>query len=652
MELKQGTLLKGGQYRIVKMLGQGGFGITYLAMTKVSMGGNLSQLEVEIPMALKEFFVKENCLRNDDSTSVSVPNEGSRAKVDVYRKKFVKEAQNIAALNHPNIVHVTDVFEENNTVYYAMQFLKGGSLREVVVKNGPLKEEKALKYITSIAAALDYMHTEKKMCHLDIKPGNIMLDDKDNALLIDFGISKKYDASGSQSTDTPVGVTVGYAPNEQYQGMLKDFSPVTDVYSLGATLYYLITGKVPPDAATVLDSGLGDKPEMMSENTWLVINKAMQPIRRDRIPSMKLFSQYLNEGMPQPEITDPMPTSSQQQPQPQQPQAQPAAAGQPAPQPQPRRTPQQQPKPQMQAKPVPVDEDVVIVEDNDNKPQPQPQAQPKPQAKQPVQSQSQPQQPAQPVKPQQPAQRQQTQPQAKVQPQRPQQPSGKPQQPVGKPQQSVGKPQPKPEKVQPAVQKQQTPTKQQPVAKQPTQAKSQPASVTKPAALAQQPPKKNNTVKIIVIGIVAALLVVGIIFAISALGGSEEKKVEVKTEKVENYSYKDAEHNIAYSFTGTLKDGKPTGKGSCKYDDGRVYHGAFVEGLRQDSAAHLLMGNGDEFEGSFEADHFKRGTYKIKADKTYFEGDYKDDKPYNGFWYNAAGVKFVEVKDGEEKRLL
>ena len=629
MELKQGTLLKGGQYRIVKMLGQGGFGITYLAMTKVSMGGNLSQLEVEIPMALKEFFVKENCLRNDDSTSVSVPNEGSRAKVDVYRKKFVKEAQNIAALNHPNIVHVTDVFEENNTVYYAMQFLKGGSLREVVVKNGPLKEEKALKYITSIAAALDYMHTEKKMCHLDIKPGNIMLDDKDNALLIDFGISKKYDASGSQSTDTPVGVTVGYAPNEQYQGMLKDFSPVTDVYSLGATLYYLITGKVPPDAATVLDSGLGDKPEMMSENTWLVINKAMQPIRRDRIPSMKLFSQYLNEGMPQPEITDPMPTSAQQQPQPQQPQAQPAAAGQPAPQPQPQRTPQQQPKPQMQAKPVPVDEDVVIVEDNESKPQPQqPQPQSKPQTQpQPQQPKSQQQpkakQPAQPVKQQQATQRpQQSQPQAKAQPQRPQQPVKKVQQPAGKPQQTVGKPQPKLEKAQ-------------------------------PAALAQQPPKKNNTVKIIVIGIVAALLVVGIIVGITMMGGDKDvKKYEAKTEKVENYTYKDAERNISYSFTGTLKDGKPTGKGSCKYDDGRVYHGAFVEGLRQDSAAHLLMGNGDEFEGSFEADHFKHGTYKIKADKTYFEGDYKDDRPYNGFWYNAAGVKFVEVKDGEEKRLL
>ena len=629
MELKQGTLLKGGQYRIVKMLGQGGFGITYLAMTKVSMGGNLSQLEVEIPMALKEFFVKENCLRNDDSTSVSVPNEGSRAKVDVYRKKFVKEAQNIAALNHPNIVHVTDVFEENNTVYYAMQFLKGGSLREVVVKNGPLKEEKALKYITSIAAALDYMHTEKKMCHLDIKPGNIMLDDKDNALLIDFGISKKYDASGSQSTDTPVGVTVGYAPNEQYQGMLKDFSPVTDVYSLGATLYYLITGKVPPDAATVLDSGLGDKPEMMSENTWLVINKAMQPIRRDRIPSMKLFSQYLNEGMPQPEITDPMPTSAQQQPQPQQPQAQPAAAGQPAPQPQPQRTPQQQPKPQMQAKPVPVDEDVVIVEDNESKPQPQqPQPQSKPQTQpQPQQPKSQQQpkakQPAQPVKQQQATQRpQQSRPQAKAQPQRPQQPVKKVQQPAGKPQQTVGKPQPKLEKAQ-------------------------------PAALAQQPPKKNNTVKIIVIGIVAALLVVGIIVGITMMGGDKDvKKYEAKTEKVENYTYKDAERNISYSFTGTLKDGKPTGKGSCKYDDGRVYHGAFVEGLRQDSAAHLLMGNGDEFEGSFEADHFKHGTYKIKADKTYFEGDYKDDRPYNGFWYNAAGVKFVEVKDGEEKRLL
>lgn len=599
MELKQGTLLQNGKYRIVKMLGQGGFGITYLVKAKIEAGGNLGQMEVEVPMALKEFFVKENCLRKDDSTSVSVPNEGSRAKVDVYRKKFVKEAQNIADLNHPNIVHVTDVFEENNTVYYAMQFLNGGSLRELVVKNGPLPEEKAIKYVTSIAGALDYMHTERKMCHLDIKPGNIMLDDKDNALLIDFGISKKYDVSGSQSTDTPVGVTVGYAPNEQYQGMLKDFSPVTDVYSLGATLYYLITGKVPPDAATVLDSGLGDKPEMMSENTWQVINKAMQPIRRDRIPSMKLFSQYLNEGMPQPENTDPIPKE--------QPRAQQTATQQEKPVPN-NVAPQVIMQQTAKAPVTEVDEDVVIVEEPVQEQKPAPKPVPAKKGK--------------PEQRQQIPQKKQTTEQISAP-----RPSVKPQQPV----------------VQPAKQPAKTVMSQVKPAMQAGQHND----------MTDEPPKNNNIIKVVAFGVVAAILVVGIFIALANLGGDNEDSVVVaKTEKVENYAYKDSLRNIAYTFSGTLKDGKPTGKGMCKYDDGRVYNGAFVDGLRQDSAAHLQMGNGDEFEGSFEADHFKHGTYKIKSDKTYFEGDYKDDRPYNGFWYNAKGVKFVEVKDGEEKRLL
>lgn len=289
MELRKGTTLKDGKYRIERVLGSGGFGVTYLAMSKENISGAIGHFDVDVPIAIKEFFLKDGCLRAADGRTVEVTRTEGGKRVETYRSKFIKEAHNMADLNHPHIVHVSDVFEENQTVYYVMEYLKGGSLRDLVKNGGkPLSEDIALTYVRQIAEALQYMHN-RNICHLDVKPANIMLNDKGEAMLIDFGISKKYDELGHESTATPLGITSGYAPLEQYQGTIHEFSPQSDIYSLGATLYFLVTGNVPPEAPLVLEKGLGSQLVGLSDHTWQLITKAMQPIRRDRFADMQAF---------------------------------------------------------------------------------------------------------------------------------------------------------------------------------------------------------------------------------------------------------------------------------------------------------------------------------------------------------------------------
>lgn len=297
-ELHNGTLLQGGKYKIEYMLGQGGFGITYRALMKGAVSGSLGGMTVNVPVVVKEFFIKDFCMRVDGSTYVSVPSTGSKEQTDRYRQKFIKEAKNTASLSHPNIVKVIDVFEENGTVYYVMEYLEGDSLRQLM-ENGPLPEQQAVAYIRQIGDALRYMHDEKHLCHLDVKPSNIMLNAEGMAMLIDFGISKSYDEKGNETSSTPVGLTQGYAPLEQYQNALHEFSPVTDIYSLGATLLALLTGQVPPEASIVNEDGLGSCPPYISQKVWQAINAAMQPKRKDRPQHVSTFLDILDNGLPE-----------------------------------------------------------------------------------------------------------------------------------------------------------------------------------------------------------------------------------------------------------------------------------------------------------------------------------------------------------------
>lgn len=279
--LQKGTTLQGGKYRIEKLLGQGGFGITYLA----------EQTMLKKKVAIKEFFIRDLCDR-DETANVRTITQTDM--VERYRQKFFKEAQILARLNHPGIVRVTDIFEENETVYNVMDYIEGESLEEIIKRNGPLSEPIALRYIFNVAEALEYIH-QSNVNHLDIKPANIMIRQEDDIpILIDFGVSKQYDKQKDQTTTMPLGVSNGYSPLEQYEpGGVSTFSPQADIYALGATLYKLITGQTPPKAYELLNNGLPTMPDTFSPQVRKAIEKAMQPRKGDRLKIVFDFVEML-----------------------------------------------------------------------------------------------------------------------------------------------------------------------------------------------------------------------------------------------------------------------------------------------------------------------------------------------------------------------
>lgn len=296
IELQTGVLLQGGKYKIVKSLGQGGFGITYLA----------EQTNLNRKICIKEFFLKEYGERTESAntdadatvlTGVSAVTSAAAEIMGRYREKFIKEARTIARLDHPGIVRIHDVFEENGTAYYVMDFIEGENLNDLVKREGPLSEDRALGYIRQIADALSYVHGHNIM-HLDVKPANVLVRKSDDkAILIDFGTAKQYDSEGTQTSTTPVGLSAGYAPIEMTKlGGVQTFSPETDVYSLGATLYYLVTSQNPPDASERIEMIMEGEtlcfPESVSSAVSDTIEKSMWT-RKKRIQTVALFLESL-----------------------------------------------------------------------------------------------------------------------------------------------------------------------------------------------------------------------------------------------------------------------------------------------------------------------------------------------------------------------
>ena len=244
--LRANSTLQGGKYRIIKKLGQGGFGITYLAENTLLEG----------KVAIKEFFFKEYCERDDATCHVTIPTTGNREIVERFKQKFIKEAKTIFRLNHPNIVRILDVFEENGTAYYVMDYIEGESLGDMVTRRGAIPEAEALGYVKDAASALEYIHS-KNINHLDIKPSNLVLrHDDGKVLVIDFGVAKQYAAVISEGS-TPECISHDYSPVELYRkNGEQSFSPQSDVYALAATLFKLLTGNTPPEAIEVLGEGL------------------------------------------------------------------------------------------------------------------------------------------------------------------------------------------------------------------------------------------------------------------------------------------------------------------------------------------------------------------------------------------------------------
>lgn len=274
-----------GKYRIEAVLGQGGFGITYKAVH--TMLGKT--------VAIKEFFPKEYCDRDQSTSHITLGTQSNLEFVEKLRKKFIKEAQNISKLSHDNVIEIMDIFEENGTAYYVMAYIDGPSLEQIVNQEGPLDPARALRYIKGTADALRHMH-DSHMMHLDVKPANIMIRRKDDTpVLIDFGLSKAYTQSGGQTSTTPHGVSHGYSPLEQYNADgVKTFAPQTDIYSLGATLYKLLTGQIPPDATKRLEQQL-EYPEGFSDSARRFVESCMALSKKNRPESMQQTIAMLEE---------------------------------------------------------------------------------------------------------------------------------------------------------------------------------------------------------------------------------------------------------------------------------------------------------------------------------------------------------------------
>ena len=295
MTLHPNSTLQGGKYKIEKVLGQGSFGITYLATTRLTMMGKLGQMDTTVNVAIKEFFMSEMNSRADDGSSI----EGTSGTLFVnYRQKFRKEAENLSHLNHPNIVKVLEVFNENNTTYYVMQYIDGESLDDYILRNNGISEKKAISILKEVGSAIHYMHSHK-MLHLDLKPKNVMLDKEGKSFLIDFGLSKQYTDNGEPESSTTIGAgTPGYAPIEQANYITEGSFPTTlDVYALGATFFKMLSGNKPQHASEVLEEGLDVvtlTKKGVSLSTINVVQKAMAPLKKNRYQTISEFLSALN----------------------------------------------------------------------------------------------------------------------------------------------------------------------------------------------------------------------------------------------------------------------------------------------------------------------------------------------------------------------
>ncbi len=288
-----GTLLQGGKYKIVRFISSGGFGCTYEA----------EHVLLEKRVAIKEFFVKDFCNRDETTAHVTVGTQSKKGLVDKLRRKFIDEAKAVCKLEHKNIVRVSDVFEENGTAYFVMNYINGLSLGDIVKREHIIQEQRAVKYIRQIAEALRYVHDRNRL-HLDVKPGNIIINEYDDAILIDFGASKQYDEENGENTSTLMGKTPGYAPPEQMGNDVTKLLPATDIYALGATLYKILTG-ITPISSELIISGeeLDPLPKETSENVAKAITAAMQINKGKRPQSIAAFMSILDGDVAEDEVT-------------------------------------------------------------------------------------------------------------------------------------------------------------------------------------------------------------------------------------------------------------------------------------------------------------------------------------------------------------
>jgi len=221
-------------YTIKEILGQGGFGITYLAHDN-----NLNE-----DVAIKEYLPIELAVREgDDSVQPVTEDRGENYQWGLER--FIKEAQTLSKFKHPNIVRVRNIFEENNTAYMVMEYEHGESLQDILTRRKTLEEAELLLILVPILGGLALVH-QAGFIHRDIKPANIFIRRDGSPVLIDFGSARQ--ALGEHTKTLTSLVSPGYAPFEQYYSRGESQGAWTDIYGLGATLYRAVAGIAPMDA--------------------------------------------------------------------------------------------------------------------------------------------------------------------------------------------------------------------------------------------------------------------------------------------------------------------------------------------------------------------------------------------------------------------
>ena len=296
--LKPGTILE-GKYLVGEMLGQGGFGITYIGF----------DLLLEQKVAIKEYYPMSTGMVSRDGHSAVVWSSAMMGKTGTQKgfDSFLKEARKMAKLGGiPGVVGVKSVFIQNETAYIVMDFIEGETLLKKLQKNGPMDFDSCVKLMTPIMQALAEVH-EHGIIHRDISPDNIMVRPDGKLILLDLGAAKDLDIQGNDGSvqSSQMVAKHGFSPIEQYSKSGK-VGPWTDIYAMAATIYYCCTGILPPPATDrTIDDTLSRKP-LLTQNQFDAISLCMSVLPKNRPQDMGAMLQALAAtGVPKTEPVEP-----------------------------------------------------------------------------------------------------------------------------------------------------------------------------------------------------------------------------------------------------------------------------------------------------------------------------------------------------------